>query len=63
VQLRFDHFGEMYLAKGWKAFAREHDIAAGHFVVFGYDGGGVLTVKVFDHTMCRRQYNNDSDDE
>jgi hypothetical protein len=32
------------------------------FISFTYDGRGVLTVKVFDGTMCRKHYYMDIDD-
>jgi hypothetical protein len=33
-----------------------------HFVVFKYDGHGIVTVKVFDDTMCHCHYHTDDDD-
>jgi hypothetical protein len=44
-----------------------HQIRAGHFLVFNYDGKHMLTVSVFDETICRRHYTaaplaNDSSD-
>jgi hypothetical protein len=27
-----------YLASGWRRFCQRHEIMAGHFVVFNYDG-------------------------
>jgi hypothetical protein len=33
-----------------------HQIWAGHFLVFNYDGKYMLTVSVVDETMCHRQY-------
>ncbi|XBI32320.1 hypothetical protein VPH35_055784 [Triticum aestivum] len=52
----FDADGHMYLWNGWKQFAKAHDLRLGHFLVFSYDGHDVLTVKVFDRSMCRREY-------
>ncbi|CAN6290245.1 unnamed protein product [Urochloa humidicola] len=52
--------GEMYLAQGWKKFARAHDLRDGYLLVFRYDDGGAagatLTLTVFDRTTCRKPY-------
>jgi hypothetical protein len=53
----FDRFGEIFLAKGWKWLCRGHEIEVGHFLVFNYDGDHIITVSVFDESMCRRHYN------
>ncbi|XBI22119.1 hypothetical protein VPH35_063174 [Triticum aestivum] len=57
----FDADGHMYLGHGWKQFAQAHDLRLGHFLVLSYDGHDVLTVKVFDGSMCRRDYQYDDD--
>ncbi|CAM0871953.1 unnamed protein product [Alopecurus aequalis] len=59
VEVVFDGKGHMYLDRGWEQFARVHDLELGNFLVFSYDGNAVLTVKVFDMTMCRRHYHPD----
>uniref|UniRef100_A0ACD5TVW2 Uncharacterized protein n=1 Tax=Avena sativa TaxID=4498 RepID=A0ACD5TVW2_AVESA len=57
VEVVFDGDGHMYLGRGWDRFAREYGLQLGHFLVFTYDGDdAVLTVKVFDGSMCRRHY-------
>ncbi|XP_047064538.1 B3 domain-containing protein Os03g0212300-like [Lolium rigidum] len=61
VAVLFDGEGHMYLERGWQPFARAHDIGLGNFLVFSYDGDAVLTVKVFDGSMCRRHYHDDDD--
>jgi hypothetical protein len=50
--------GDMYLHKGWKKFARAHDLRKGYMLVFRYDddGRGDLVVTVFDLTTCRKEY-------
>ena len=63
MEVWFDGAGHMYLHDGWEEFARVHDLRAGHFIVFTYDGVAVLDVKIFDNTMCHRNYNADSDDD
>uniref|UniRef100_A0ACD5X5M6 Uncharacterized protein n=2 Tax=Avena sativa TaxID=4498 RepID=A0ACD5X5M6_AVESA len=60
VEVVFDGDGHMYLGRGWDRFAREYRLQQGHFLVFSYhDGGEVLTVKVFDGSMCRYQHDHD----
>jgi hypothetical protein len=44
----------MYLDKGWENF--------GCFLHFKYKGDDVLTVKVFNGTMCRKYYYTDDED-
>jgi hypothetical protein len=65
VEVLFNRYGEMYLITGWKKFARAHQIEAGHFILYRYDGEAMLTISVFDETMCHRHYHSDtnSDDE
>jgi hypothetical protein len=54
AELLFDRTGTPYLGSGWRRFCQRHEIMAGHFIVFNYDGGHQITVTVFDETMCRR---------
>ncbi|KAM3354555.1 hypothetical protein ACQJBY_025321 [Aegilops geniculata] len=61
VEVVSDADGHMYLGNGWEQFACAHDMRLGHFLVLSYDGHVVLTVKVFDGSMCRRHYHQDSD--
>ncbi|KAK1628817.1 hypothetical protein QYE76_003132 [Lolium multiflorum] len=56
VEVLFDGQGRMYLDKGWEKFAIAHGVDFGCYVHFKYEGDDVLTVKVFDGTMCRRYY-------
>ncbi|KAK1654021.1 hypothetical protein QYE76_071826 [Lolium multiflorum] len=62
VEVLFDGQGRMYLDKGWEKFAIAHGVDFGWFVHFKYEGDDVLTVKVFDGTMCRRYYYSDDED-
>ncbi|XP_051182593.1 B3 domain-containing protein Os03g0212300 [Lolium perenne] len=62
VEVLFDGEGRMYLDRGWERFARAHDLGLGNFLVFSYDGDGVLTVKVFDGSMCCRHYHDDDEE-
>jgi hypothetical protein len=62
VEVLFDGEGRMYLDRGWERFARAHDLGLGNFLVFSYDGDAVLTVKVFDGSMCRRHYHDDDEE-
>ncbi|KAE8817154.1 B3 domain-containing protein [Hordeum vulgare] len=61
VKVVLDADGHMYLGRGWEQFARAHDLRLGYFLVFSYDGDAVLTIKVFDMSMCRRHYQHDGD--
>ena len=61
VDVWFDGEGRMYLDKGWEKFAITHSIQYGFFVHFKYEGDYVLTVKVFDGTMCRKYYYTDDE--
>jgi hypothetical protein len=56
MEILFDCTGTPYLASGWRRFYQRHEIMAGHFLVFNYDGDQQITVMVFDETMCRRHY-------
>ncbi|KAK1648477.1 hypothetical protein QYE76_066282 [Lolium multiflorum] len=62
VEVLFDGQGRMYLDKGWEKFAIAHGVDFGCYVHFKYEGDDVLTVKVFDGTMCRRYYYSDDED-
>jgi hypothetical protein len=48
VELLFDRTGTPYLANGWRRFCQRHEIMAGHFVIFNYDGEHQIMVSVFD---------------
>ncbi|XP_044337883.1 B3 domain-containing protein Os03g0619600 [Triticum aestivum] len=61
VGVVLDAEGHIYLGHGWKQFAQAHDLRLGHFLVLSHDGHDVLTVKVFDGSMCRRDYQHDDD--
>jgi hypothetical protein len=52
----------MYLDKGWENFAIAHGVDFGCFLHFKYEGDDVLTVNVFDGTMCRKYYYTDDED-
>nr|XP_020146978.2 B3 domain-containing protein Os03g0212300-like [Aegilops tauschii subsp. strangulata] len=58
VVIRNDH---MYLCRGWEQFVGAYDLRHGYFLVFRYDGDAMLTVKVFNTTMCRMRYQDDDD--
>ncbi|CAM0871923.1 unnamed protein product [Alopecurus aequalis] len=62
VEVVFDGDGQMHLGRGWEQFASVHGLQLGHFLAFTYDGDAVLTVKVFDGSMCHRHYQHDDDD-
>ena len=56
VEVLFDGQGRMYLDKGWENFAIAHGVDFGYILHFKYEGDDVLTVKVFDVTLCRKYY-------
>ena len=51
----------MYLYHGWEQFIRAYDLRQEYFLVFRYDGDAMLTLKVFNTTMCRMRYQDDDD--
>lgn len=63
VEVLFDGEGNMHLHHGWDLFARAYSVQLGSFLVFKFDGHDMLTVKVFDLSMCRRAYFTDDKDE
>jgi hypothetical protein len=34
-----------------------HEIEDGHFLVFNYDGDHIITIIMFDESMCHHHYN------
>uniref|UniRef100_A0A0D9W3K7 TF-B3 domain-containing protein n=1 Tax=Leersia perrieri TaxID=77586 RepID=A0A0D9W3K7_9ORYZ len=48
--------GRAFLGRGWPEFAAAHGLGVGWFVVLRHQGGGVLTVKVFDTTLCLNDF-------
>ena len=54
-------YGHMYLCRGWEQFYRAYDLRHGYFFLFRYDGDAMLTVKVFNTTMCRMRYQDEDD--
>jgi B3 DNA binding domain len=51
---------DMYLDDGWKEFAEALDLRTGYFVLFQYEVNMVFSVKIFDNTMCLKDYMHDS---
>lgn len=51
---------DMYLDEGWKEFAKALDLRTGYFVLFQYKVNMVFSVKIFDNTMCLKEYVRDS---
>ena len=54
-------YGHMYLCRGWEQFYRAYDLWHGYFLLFRYDSDAMLTVKVFNTTMCHMRYQDDDD--
>jgi hypothetical protein len=62
VEVLFDGQGRMYLDKCWENFAIVHSVDFGCSLHFKYESDDVLTVKVFDGTICRKYYYTDDED-
>nr|XP_020186939.1 B3 domain-containing protein Os03g0212300-like [Aegilops tauschii subsp. strangulata] len=56
--IRYNH---MYLCRGWEQFYYAYDLRHGYFLLFKYDGDAMLTMKVFNTTMCRMRHMDDDD--
>nr|XP_020194237.1 B3 domain-containing protein Os03g0212300-like [Aegilops tauschii subsp. strangulata] len=56
-----DTFMEMLHGHRPKNFVRAYDLRHGYFLVFRYNGDAMLTMKVFNTTMCRMRYQDDDD--
>ncbi|CAI0376368.1 unnamed protein product [Linum tenue] len=48
--------GREFSDAGWKAFAADHSLHVGDFVVFRYDARMVFDVMIFDPSACERVY-------
>jgi hypothetical protein len=53
---------DMYLGRGWGAFARAHDLQLGYILIFKFNGVDEFLVKVYDNCNSRNTYHIDSDD-
>lgn len=51
---------DMYLDEGWNDFAKALDLRTGYFLLFQYKVNMVFSVKIFDNTMCLKDYVRDS---
>jgi hypothetical protein len=58
-----DAADDMYLGRGWGAFARVHDLQLGYILIFKFNGVDEFSVKVYDNCNYRKTYHIDSDDE
>nr|XP_020185588.1 B3 domain-containing protein Os03g0212300-like [Aegilops tauschii subsp. strangulata] len=58
VVIRNDH---MYLWRGWEQLIHAYDLRHGYFLFVRYDGDAMLTMKVFNTTMCCMRYQDDDD--
>jgi hypothetical protein len=58
-----DSVGDMYLGRGWGAFAHAHDLQLGYILIFKFNEVDEFAVKVYDGYNCRKTYHIDSDDE
>jgi hypothetical protein len=58
-----DATNDMYLGRGWGAFARAHDLQLGYILIFKFNEVDEFVVKVYDNCNCRKTYHIDSDNE
>jgi hypothetical protein len=58
-----DAADDMYLGRGWGAFARAHDLQLGYILIFKFNGVDEFAIKVYDNCNCRKTYHIDSDGE
>jgi hypothetical protein len=63
VKLYVDSAGDMYLGRGWGAFARANDLKLGYILIFKFNGVDEFVVKVYNGYNCRKSYHIDSNDE
>ncbi|GJN11904.1 hypothetical protein PR202_ga30140 [Eleusine coracana subsp. coracana] len=56
VELEQDDDGVAFLGRGWPEFLAAHGIGVDWFVVVRHEGGGALTVKVFDTSCCLHEF-------
>lgn len=45
----------LFLTDGWEAFAFDHSLAAGDFLLFNYNGSSTFSVMIFDNTACEKE--------
>nr|QDX18316.1 B3 domain-containing protein Os01g0723500-like isoform X1 [Cymbidium sinense] len=45
----------LFLTDGWEAFAFDHSLAAGDFLLFKYNGSSTFSVMIFDNTACEKE--------
>ena len=65
VELILDDDGRLCLGRGWMKFVDEYSVEISCFLTFKFDCEDELSVKIFDGTMCRVRFGDDSggDDE
>ena len=57
IDVGLDSTGRMFLKHGWECFARTYGLQQMYFLICSYDSRDVITVKMFDLSMCRMEYN------
>jgi hypothetical protein len=58
-----DAADDIYLGRGWVAFARAHDLQLGYILIFKFNGVDEFAVKVYENCNYRKTYHIDSDGE
>jgi hypothetical protein len=54
--VRINEEGCMYLDEGWAGFANWYQLCTGHVLKFRYHGNNQFVVKIFDRSICCRNY-------
>ena len=63
MEVRYDGYGWMYLARCWEQFATAHSLEQGHILAFSYFDGDIFTIKIYDGSLCRRYYDGEEEDD
>jgi hypothetical protein len=58
-----DAADNMYLGRGWGAFARAHDLQLRSILIFKFNRVDEFAVKVYDNCNYQKTYHIDSDGE
>ncbi|XP_020102507.1 putative B3 domain-containing protein Os04g0347400 isoform X2 [Ananas comosus] len=63
ITLVRDGDDRLYFDNGWREFSQAHELVAGDFVLFRYEGNMVFKAKVFDTSGCRKLRDDQQDTE
>uniref|UniRef100_A0ACD5VUQ8 Uncharacterized protein n=1 Tax=Avena sativa TaxID=4498 RepID=A0ACD5VUQ8_AVESA len=63
VKVVLDKYGDVYLAGGWRKFARANGLDLGQLLVFRYDGVALITITVLEGRPCEREEEEEEQEE